>query len=144
MYALRNKETGVESPSSVKPVWLSGVWECESFRVTDQFQSLFEVIDYAALQDQSMTVLAYRNRFTAAEKIAIEMAALDDPAATMAERQQAAAVRVYVQDLASAKFIDPQDEATRAGALALEALGLLAKGRALEILDAPIQAKERL
>jgi hypothetical protein len=91
-----------------------------------------------------MTVLAYRNRFTTAEKVAIEMAALDDPAADMAARTQAAAVRVYVQDLATAKYIDPSDEATRAGTLALEAAGLLAEGRALAILDAPIEAKERL
>lgn len=91
-----------------------------------------------------MTVLAYRSRFTSAEKVAIEMASLDDPAAAMEARQKAAEVRVYLQDLAAAKFIDPTDEATRGGALYLEAAGLLAEGRALEILDAPIQAKERI
>ncbi len=91
-----------------------------------------------------MTVLAYRSRFTAAEKVAIEMASLDDPSAPMAARQKAAEVRVYLQDLASAKFIDPADEATRGGALYLEAAGLLVEGRALEILDAPIQDKERI
>lgn len=102
----------------------------------------FTIVDQEYLT--RMTVLAYRNRFTSVEKVAIEMAALDDPTADMAARTQAAAVRVYVQDLATAKYIDPQDEATRAGAQALEAAGLLAEGRALEILDAPILAKERL
>jgi hypothetical protein len=103
--------------------------------------------DYTVVNQEyltRMTVLAYRNRFTTAEKVAIEMAALDDPAADMAARTQAAAVRVYVQDLATAKYIDPSDEATRAGTLALEEAGLLAEGRALAILDTPIEAKERL
>jgi len=91
-----------------------------------------------------MTVLAYRNRFTSDEKVAIEMAALDDPSAALEARKKAAEVRVFLQDLATAKFIDLTDDATRNGALYLEAFGLLAEGRALEILDAPIQAKERV
>lgn len=102
----------------------------------------FTIVDQDALT--RITGLAYRNRFTEAEKIDIEMASLDDPAAELAVRRQAANVRVYLADVSAAKFIDVKDEATRAGATALEAAGLLAKGRALEILDAPIQAKERL
>jgi hypothetical protein len=104
--------------------------------------SEFTIADQSSLT--FITVLAYRNRFTEAEKVDIEMAALDDPSAAMTARKQAANVRVYLADLSTAKFIDLQDEATRAGAQALEAAGLLAKGRALEILDAPIEAKERL
>lgn len=89
-----------------------------------------------------LTKLGFRSRFTAAEKTAIELASLDDPAAPMAQRQQAADIRVYLADVASATYIDPQRAETRAGVQALEAAGLIDPGRALEILDAPIQAPE--
>lgn len=94
-------------------------------------------------KDTSITRLAFRNRFTLAEKAAIELAALDDPAAPMPQRQQAAALRANQADLAAATFIDLARPDTRAGVMQLEALGLLAEGRALEILGAPIQPEER-
>ena len=90
-----------------------------------------------------VTRLAFRNRFTQSEKVALEMAALDDPTATMAQRQQAAAIRVHLADVAASTFIDLAVQDTRAGVLALEAGGLLTEGRALEILDAPVQPHER-
>ena len=90
-----------------------------------------------------VTRLAFRNRFTQSEKVALELAALDDPAATMAQRQQAAAIRVHLADVAVSTFIDLAAQATRAGVQALEAGGLLTEGRALEILDAPVQPNER-
>ena len=97
----------------------------------------------SAYNDTSITRLAFRNRFTLAEKAAIELAALDDPAAPMPRRQQAAALRANQADLAAATFIDLGRPDTRAGVQMLEAAGLLAEGRALEILDAPIQPEER-
>ena len=93
--------------------------------------------------DTRITRLAFRNRFTSAEKMALEMAALDDPTAPMAQRQQAAAIRVHLADVATSTFIDLAAQDTRAGVLALEAGGLLTEGRALEILDAPVQPHER-
>ena len=90
-----------------------------------------------------VTRLAFRNRFTQSEKVALELAALDDPAATMAQRQQAAAIRVHLADVAVSTFIDLAAQDTRAGVQALEAGGLLTEGRALEILDAPVQPNER-
>ena len=90
-----------------------------------------------------VTRLAFRNRFTQSEKVALELAALDDPAATMAQRQQAAAIRVNLADVAVSTFIDLAAQDTRAGVQALEAGGLLTEGRALEILDAPVQPNER-
>ena len=92
---------------------------------------------------QQLTRLAFRNRFTSAEKVALEIAALDDPAAAMPARQQAAAVRAYLADVAAATYIDLGREDLRSGVLALEAMGLLATGRALEILDTPIEPHER-
>lgn len=89
-----------------------------------------------------ITRLAFRNRFTTAEKVALEIAALDNPAAPMPQRAQAAALRANQADLASATFVDLQRPDTRAGVQMLEAAGLLAVGRALVILDAPVAAEE--
>ena len=96
-----------------------------------------------AIEDKRITKLAFRNRFTTAEKVAIEIAGLDNPAATMPERAQAAALRANQADLAVSTFIDLSRADTRAGVQMLEAAGLLAAGRELVILDAPITAEER-
>ena len=93
--------------------------------------------------DSRVTRLAFRNRFTSAEKVAIEFACLDDPAAPMPQRLQAAALRANQEDLAAATFVDLLRPDTRAGVQMLEAAGLLAEGRALEILDAQILPEER-
>jgi hypothetical protein len=90
-----------------------------------------------------ITRLAFRNRFSQAEKVTLELAALDDPAATMTQRQQAAAIRVHLADVAASTFVDLGRDDTRAGVQALEAGGLIGVGRALEILDAPVEAHER-
>ena len=89
-----------------------------------------------------ITKLAFRNRFTKAEKAGIEFATLDDPTAPIAQRQQAAALRADLKDQEQATFINLDDEDTRTGVLTLEAAGLIAAGRAVEILDAPVQDKE--
>lgn len=93
--------------------------------------------------DTRITKLAFRNRFTSGEKVAIEFACLDDPAAPMPQRLQSAALRAHQADLAAATFVDLSREDTRAGVQMLEAAGLLTEGRALEILDAPILPQER-
>lgn len=90
-----------------------------------------------------ITKLAFRNRFTKAEKAGIEFAALDDPTAPTAQRQQAAALRADLKDQEQATFIDLDDQDTRTGVQTLEAVGLIAAGRAVAILDAPVQDKER-
>lgn len=90
-----------------------------------------------------ITKLAFRNRFTMAEKVAMELAAMDDPSAALSQRQQAAALRANLADTAAATFIDLTRADTRAGVQMLEDVGLLAAGRALEILDAPVQLGER-
>lgn len=93
--------------------------------------------------DTRITRLAFRNRFAQAEKVMLELAALDDPTAPMPQRQQAAAIRVHLADVAASAFVDLARADTRAGVQSLEAAGLLAPGRALQILDAPVQAHER-
>jgi hypothetical protein len=98
----------------------------------------------APLQARHLTVLAFRNRFTRAEKIRIELAAIDDPATSAESRARAATVRVGQADLAAATYVDVDRADTREDVQAFEAMGLLdAPGRALAILDDPIQAHER-
>lgn len=93
--------------------------------------------------DTRITRLAFRKRFTQPEKVMLELAALDDPTAPTPQRQQAAAIRVYLADVAASAFVDLARADTRAGVQSLEAAGLLAPGRALQILDAPVQTHER-
>lgn len=87
--------------------------------------------------------MALRNRFTQAEKVALEVAALDNPADAAPARHQAAVLRVYLADLAAAEYFDLSCAKARAGVQHLEAVALLAPGRAQEILDAPVEPEER-
>ena len=89
-----------------------------------------------------VSVLGFRRRFTPAEKAAIEWAAVDRPDQPEAMRMQAAALRATLADQAAAQFIHLDDPATVAGVQGLEALGIIAPGRALEILTAPIKTEE--
>jgi len=89
-----------------------------------------------------LTVLAFRQRFSMAEKAAIEIASLDNPIAPIPERAAAAGLRAYLGDVAASQFIDLTRPDTRAGVEQIEAMGLIAEGRAGEILDAPVQLAE--
>jgi hypothetical protein len=91
---------------------------------------------------RQITRLAFRQRFSSPEKVMIEFASLDDPSAPMPQRQQAAAIRVYMQDITSATFVDLDDESTITGVQTLEAGGLIGTGRAQEILTAPVLESE--
>lgn len=110
-----------------------------------------EIIELEALASapvvpnaRHLTVLAFRNRFTRAEKVRIELAALDDPAAPTEQRARSATVRVGQADLAAATYVDVDRVDTRTDVQEFETMGLLdAAGRALAILDDPIQAHER-
>lgn len=91
----------------------------------------------AIVEPIRITKLAFRNRFSISEKITIEIAALDKPTGSPAERQGAAMLRVFLDDVRVANHIDLTRPDTRAGVEQLESLGLLAAGRAAAILDAP-------
>jgi hypothetical protein len=90
-----------------------------------------------------ITPLAFRNRFTQAEKVTIEIACLDVPTAAMSARQQAAALRVSQADTAAASYIDLSRADTRAGVQALQTAGIIAAGRAAVILDTPVADIEK-
>ena len=55
---------------------------------------------------------------------------------------EAAQVRRYLSKVNAAQHIDLAEDETRTGVQALEAAGLLKPGRALVILDTPIEPKE--
>lgn len=89
-----------------------------------------------------LTVLAFRNRFTQAEKVAIDLASIDNPAAPIEQRQMSAMLRVFMADLHAATFVDVSRPDTRAGVQQLEAYGIIGSGRAAVILDTPPTAIE--
>lgn len=74
---------------------------------------------------RTISVLAFRSRFTAAEKIAIYTAAKTD-----------VEIQIWLDDLAAAQNseVSLEDPRTIEGVQSLEAAGLLAEGRAAEIL----------
>lgn len=96
----------------------------------------------APAEVRHITKLAFRNRFTMAEKAAIEIAALDNPGAPLAQRAQAAGLRATMKDQEAAQYIDLNRAETRGGVQSLEAAGLIGTGRSAQILDSAIQAQE--
>jgi hypothetical protein len=89
-----------------------------------------------------ITQFAFRSRFTQAEKITTELASIDVPDGQMASRQASAQMRVWLADIEAAQFIDLNYQPTRDGVQALEDYGLIAAGRAAQILDTPPTADE--
>lgn len=94
-------------------------------------------------EPRHISKLSFRNRFTTTEKVTLEIASLDNPAATMAQRQQAAGLRVALKDQENASYIDLDRADTRSGVQMLETAGLLAAGRSLVILDTAVTETER-
>lgn len=86
--------------------------------------------------ERNVSRKAFLSRFTDAEAIDIDMASIG-------ATREAATVRRYLSKVNAAQHIDLADNETRTGVQALEAAGLLQPGRALAILDAPIQPKEK-
>lgn len=89
-----------------------------------------------------LTRMAFRRRFTEDEKTDIEYAALDIPTASVLNRKRAAALRVYLQDVIAAEYVDLKDPYVRGGLTKIEQLGLLAPGRAAIIGDTVPQPSE--
>ena len=97
----------------------------------------FEAVEPVPVPElRRITRLAFLDRFTDAEAVAIDLA-------SMGATVEAASVRRYLSKVNAATFIDLDRADARAGVQALEAGGLLGEGRALEIVDAPVEAHER-
>ncbi len=91
----------------------------------------------APVPETKITRLAFLSRFTDAEAIALDLA-------SMGATIEAATLRRYMSKVNAASFIDLSHTDTRNGVQALEAIGILDAGRALQILDAPVQDHELL
>lgn len=97
----------------------------------------------AITANRRITVLAFRNRFSTNEKITIDMASIDNPAATIQSRMLAASLRVSQKDLDNATFVDLDRADTIAGVTSMETYGILGTGRAAQILNAEVLPIER-
>ena len=84
-----------------------------------------------------ITKFAFRNRFTAGEKVAIELASLDDPTAPIEQRQISAMLRVFIKDLENAQFVQLDRPDIQQGVMQLVALGILSTDRSNQILTTP-------
>ena len=100
------------------------------------------VIQVQQTQETKLTRLAFLNRFTDAEAVAIDLASIDNSSGTEPERIGQASIRRYLNKINAATFVDVARDDTIVGVNALESLGLLASGRADEILSTTINADE--
>lgn len=78
-----------------------------------------------------LTKLAFRNRFTQAEKVAIYTAKVNS-----------IPLQIFLDDVNTATYIDPFRPDTLAGVFGLEQAGILATGRAKEIITTDITQAE--
>lgn len=101
------------------------------------------VIEPPAPEVRHITKLAFRNRFTMKEKVAIELAGNINPNDPVQKQQLAATVLASNADIAASTYIDLDRPDARAGVKSMEEFGLLAEGRAAEILDSPVHDFER-
>ena len=131
--------TSVPHPATEPPVGFVWHWTFTDWVL--QVETPPEV--QPPVQVRKITPLAFRRRFTKAERAAVEWAAVDKPDRPDAERQLAAALRADLKDQEQASHIDLNDAELIEGLNNLETFGLIATGRAEEILSAPVQDEER-
>lgn len=87
-----------------------------------------------------ITKLAWRMRFTHPERVAIKMASLG--LNLLITNEQRAALASSEDDVMAAGYINLDDPATVAGADFVESLGLIASGRADEVVGPPVYSAE--
>jgi len=100
------------------------------------------VIKIQQAQETKLTRLAFLDRFTDAEAVAIDLASIDNPTGTSEERIGQASIRRYMSKIDAATFVDVAREDTIAGVNVLETMGLIGTGRADEILSTEITSEE--
>ena len=116
-----------DSPPTIPGEWV----ECGAAGPGDLYDGNNFTRPPAPVIARHITAYAFKMRLTAAERIGIRAAAASN-----------AAVYDWLDLADSARYIDLDLLTTREGVLALEAAGLLAVGRAAEVLDAPVQDAE--
>ena len=82
-------------------------------------------------RNKHITVLAFRKRFTLTERVALEKRAQQDPM-----------IRVFLDDVAAATYIDLTDPELKECLEAAAALDVIEVNRVSEILDTPVTEAE--
>lgn len=130
----KKKTVGANYPNWSGHVWVDLPYEVPPAEVVEE--TTVQSVDPVLKPQQKITKLAFLNRFTDAEAIALDLASIG-------ATQDAAAIRRYVSKVNAANFIDLQDQQTRNGILSLISAGLLTQARATEILDTLPTAAEK-
>lgn len=92
--------------------------------------------------NRKITVFALRQRFTLEERVAIDLASIDNPSASAEVRQMSAVLRVMLDDMKTATFIDLDNPLVGQMIGMLEQYGLIATGRTSEIIDTVVLESE--
>jgi hypothetical protein len=69
-FEIKNIESGESRPCAVRPEWISGIWECGDFRVTDESGTENEVIEQAP--PPTVGPITFQLLWTEAERVAID------------------------------------------------------------------------
>lgn len=99
-------------------------------------------VNIPVMQSVKITRFAFRSRFSATEKVALEFAMMDDPNSSQQQRQIAAMLRVFMKDLDNAQHVVLDRPDIVQGVYMLVQLGVLTEARANEILTSPVQPDE--
>lgn len=91
----------------------------------------------------AITRRAFRARFTIDERVAMDLASIDDPAAAISARQEAAAIRTLMKDVDDSTYIDLANQTLLAGMAMLVQYGIITAVRESEIINTPIAQDER-
>ena len=87
--------------------------------------------------------VAFIDRFTPAEFVALDLASLDDPAAEINERTNSAELRLFLARIAASYYIDLASDRIILDVTMLAGLDVLTEERANQILHDPILDSER-
>ena len=114
-------------------------WDGETFTAPQQPEPEPEPV-----KPRHITRLAFLQRITMNEHVAIELASMHDGGKEITDPYniRAATLRKMLQLVNAATWIDLDRPDTRGLVMQLEGMGMLQPGRALEILDAEIQPVE--
>jgi hypothetical protein len=77
-YQLKNVATGTTQNSPVMPAWISGVWECGSFRVTDITGTAYSAVSIAP--PPILTPVRFKLLWTSPERVGIKTLRTTDAA----------------------------------------------------------------
>lgn len=89
-----------------------------------------------------LSPLAFLRRFTDEERATFDLSSIDDPSAAEEQRLRAAKLRMFRADYELASYVALDDPRTVAGVRGLEALGIIAPGRAKEVLETEAKPEE--